>query len=111
MTPKQADDAVEDVLLIGAGCLVVLLSSPLVWLHYLILALPAVIALIRPQARWQWPALAACCRCHGPMDGLFGAPDAVPRATVAIAGLVLLFVLVVIELAAGQNHAGRQAGT
>jgi hypothetical protein len=27
---------------------------------------------------------------------------------VAIAGLALLFVLVLVEIAAGQNHAGRQ---
>jgi hypothetical protein len=101
--------AVEDLLLIGAGCLVVLLSSPLVWLHYLILALPAVVVLIRPQARRRWPALAAFVAvAMDPWTDPFGASDPVRQATVAIAGLVLLFVLVLIEIAAPQNHAGRQ---
>jgi hypothetical protein len=101
--------AVEDVLLIGAGCLVVLLSSPLVWLHYLILALPAVIVLLRPQARWRWPALAAFVAvAMDPWTDPFGASDPLRQATVAIAGLVLLFVLVLLEIASAQNHAGRQ---
>jgi len=101
--------AVEDLLLIGAGCLVVLLSSPLVWLHYLVLALPAVIVLLRPQARRRWPAIAAFVAvAMDPWTDLFGMPDPVRHATVAIAGLALLFVLVLVEIAAGQNHAGRQ---
>lgn len=51
---KRGDDAVP--LLIGVALLIYLLSSTLVWLHYLVLALPAGIALVREK---PWPAAVA----------------------------------------------------
>ena len=38
----------EDWLMVGAGCLIYLLSAPLVWIHYLLLTVPATIFLLRP---------------------------------------------------------------
>lgn len=38
----------EEALLIGAGCLVYLLSAPLVWQHYFLLAVPGLVLAFRP---------------------------------------------------------------
>jgi glycosyl transferase family 87 len=104
--------AVEDLLLIAAACLVVLLSSPLVWQHYLILALPSVVVLLRPEARWPWPAMAAFVAIAiDPWADLFGVADPVRQAPLVVAGLVVLFVLVLIEIAGGHKHAERQVET
>ena len=48
---KRADDA----LVIGLAILVYLISAPVVWLHYMVLALPLAIALLR----WRWTAAAS----------------------------------------------------
>jgi hypothetical protein len=37
-----------DMLMIVIGCLIYLISAPLVWLHYLLLAIPAILIVFRP---------------------------------------------------------------
>lgn len=48
--PGEAPDRefLEDVLVVGAGCLVYLLSAPLVWQHYFLLAVPTLVLSFRP---------------------------------------------------------------
>jgi hypothetical protein len=48
---KRADD----LLIVSAGLLIYLLSATVVWLHYMMLAIPAAIALLR----WRWTAVVA----------------------------------------------------
>ena len=49
MRSKRRDDA----LLVGLAILIYLISAPVVWLHYMVLALPLAIALMR----WRWTAI------------------------------------------------------
>jgi hypothetical protein len=100
--PVAADPrAADDILLIAGGCLLFLVSAPLVWQHYLILALPAVIVLLRPgYPRRQWLAIVAYVAIAiDPYADLFGITDPARQAPIVVAGIVLLFVLVVIEIA------------
>jgi len=41
----------EDLIMVATGCLIYLLSAPLVWVHYFVLALPIVFVIFRPQQR------------------------------------------------------------
>jgi Glycosyltransferase family 87 len=43
----------DDALLVGLAILIYLISAPVVWLHYMVLALPLAIALLR----WRWTAI------------------------------------------------------
>lgn len=46
----RSTPAHTDLLAIGLGCVIALLGSPLVWLHYLVLCLPLLTYLLRPAA-------------------------------------------------------------
>ena len=103
--PPEAG-AARDVAIVGAGCLVYLLSAPVVWLHYLLLALPAALAVLstsragidgvasRILAGLAWAAIAV-----DPAVDLAGMRDLPQQATLAAAGLLLLFVLTLREIA------------
>jgi hypothetical protein len=103
---SEAAGAMRDVAIVGAGCLVYLLSAPVVWLHYLLLALPAALAVLstsregidgvasRVLAGLAWAAIAI-----DPAVDLAGVRDLPQQATVAAAGLLLLFVLTLREIA------------
>lgn len=103
---SEAAGAMRDVAVVGAGCLVYLLSAPVVWLHYLLLALPAALAALstsregidgvasRALAGLAWAAIAI-----DPVVDLAGVRDLPQQATVAAAGLLLLFVLTLREIA------------
>jgi hypothetical protein len=43
------EDFLEDVAMVSTGALIFLLSSSLVWLHYFILVIPAIIYIFRPE--------------------------------------------------------------
>jgi len=45
---RDKKDLLNDMPMIIMGCLIYLISAPLVWLHYLILAIPAVLMIFRP---------------------------------------------------------------
>ncbi len=47
-----------DLLTIGLGCVIALLGSPLVWVHYLVLCIPLLAYLLRPAADDEPPAQA-----------------------------------------------------
>lgn len=44
---------IENTLLIAMGCIIMLLTSALVWLHYYLFTMPMILAALRP---WQQPA-------------------------------------------------------
>jgi glycosyl transferase family 87 len=97
--------AVEDLAAVGAGCLVYLLSSPMVWLHYMLLALPAALVLLRPPPGGQgasWRAALAVLALLGlavdPATQAFGPGSPEYQATVTSLSLLLLFVLLCGEM-------------
>jgi hypothetical protein len=67
----------------------VLLAAPLVWQHYLIRALPAVIVLLRSAAApWRWLALVAYVAVAiDPYAILFGMTDPARQAPIVVAGV------------------------
>ena len=46
-------DLFNDILIVSAGCLIYLLSAPLVWLHYYMLAVPSAIFMLRPAGYFK----------------------------------------------------------
>lgn len=105
----------DDAAVVAAGCLVYLLSAPLVWQHYLLLALPAVFVLLgrrRERGRrsgWQaLPAVVAFAAIAiDPYAELLQVHDLTRQATVVSAGLVVLFVLTLGELCRGARLGAR----
>ena len=94
--------AVEDVSALAAGILVYLLSAPIVWTHYLLLVLPAVLLLLRPGPGRERPALAVAALLAVAIDpwaDAFGVADLQHQALVVTLGLLVLFVLVCREMA------------
>jgi len=49
----------EDVLMVAVGCLIYLLSCPLVWLHYFVLTIPAALFILRPHITVSTPVTLA----------------------------------------------------
>jgi hypothetical protein len=98
--------AVEDMAAVGAGCLVYLLSSPMVWLHYMLLALPAALVLLRPPAggsrasfRVALAVLALVGLALDPVTQAFGLQRLKWQAAVTSSSLLLLFALLCAEMA------------
>jgi hypothetical protein len=90
-----------DLTVVAAGCLVFLISSPLVWLHYLILALPAALLLLGAGPRRQWLSVAGLAAVAiTPAGELLGVRDPIAGASIVLAGVVALFGLVLAEIAA-----------
>lgn len=96
----------------GLACAIPLLVSPLVWQHYLTLALPLALVLLRPGS----PAgpggrglalLAFSAVAIDPWSELFGLSAMATQATLVAAGLVLLGLLGLGELA----NVGRRSGS
>ena len=48
---RRQSDRIEYAQLIGMGCMIFLMVSPLVWLHYYVLAMPMLIVSLRPWSR------------------------------------------------------------
>ena len=96
----RANTAANDVPVVAAGCLVFLLSSPLVWLHYLLLALPAVVLLLRAPPRRQLLSVGALAAvAMSPFAELFSLRNSSAQGVLVLGGLVLLFGLVLLEIA------------
>jgi hypothetical protein len=101
----QPHPIVSDVPVVAAGCLVYMLSSPLVWLHYLILALPAVLYLLRARTTRLCLGLAAfTAMAVQPLDQLFE-PSTAGRMLAVIAGMLTLHALMLIEIVSPSHEA------
>ena len=106
-----ADDplraAAEDAAALGAGCFVYLLSAPLVWIHYLLLSLPAALLLLRDpdgvkladRVRVPLAGLALVAIAVDPVADLFQMYDMYQQSALTVAGVLTLFVLTLRELA------------
>jgi hypothetical protein len=97
--------AIEDTAAVAAGSLVYLLSAPMVWQHYLMLALPAVLLLLRPRREagfTPWPrvlaVLALLAIAVDPMTAAFGVRDLQHQAIVMSLALVSLLTLLCLEI-------------
>jgi hypothetical protein len=93
---------VDDGLVVGSGLLIYLLSSPVVWLHYMVLVIPLAIALLR----WRWTAVVALCAlaaiAEEPFEMVFRTP-VYPRDAMLIGpALVALFVCAVWRIGVPQ---------
>ena len=75
-------------LVVGLALLVYLLSATLVWLHYLVLALPAAIALIK---EWRWLAIAGLVFTGLDVFLFLGVRFPQTQALVLWTGLAILF--------------------
>jgi len=97
--------ALEDGAALAAGVLVYLLSAPIVWTHYLLLAVPAALLPLRPDEGLlpPWHAAAAAAALFAlaidPWADPLGVDDLRLQAIVAALALLLLFVLVCLRLA------------
>ena len=82
-------------------------SSPLVWIHYLLLALPAALLLLRDpngatiadRVRVPLAGLALVAIAVDPVADLFQMYDLYQQAALTVAGLLMLFVLTLREVA------------
>ena len=109
--PTGAHDAgramAADTTALSAGCLAYLLSAPLVWIHYLLLALPAALLLLRDSgegeprddARRVLASLALVAVAVDPVADLLRIYDMYQQAALTAAGLAVLFALTLRELA------------
>ena len=81
----------DDALLVGLAILIYLISAPVVWLHYMVLALPLAIALMR----WRWTAvislLALAVIAEVPFEWITRAPVYPHDATLITPALLALF--------------------
>ena len=98
--------AVEDTAAVAAGALVYLLSAPMVWLHYLLLALPAVLLVLRDGSRspgGAWPRVLAVAALAGiavdPLTAALGVRDLQHQAIVTSLALLSLFAVLCLEIA------------
>jgi hypothetical protein len=87
-----------DALVVGTGCLLFLLSAPLVWQHYFVLVLPSVMVLLGPpgvprptRTRLVLTAAAFVAVAITPYADLLGIGSLDAQAVVVDGGLVLLF--------------------
>jgi hypothetical protein len=97
--------AIEDTAAVATGSLVYLLSAPMVWQHYLLLALPGVILLLRDGGgapRRAWPRSVAVgillAIAVDPMTVAFGVRDLQHQAIAISLALVSLLVLLCLEM-------------
>ena len=101
----------EDTLLVGLGCLIYLLSAPLVWIHYYILAIPAIIFILRPIDNFgsqiskrnivisrTLSVFAVIMISLTPVQIFFGFKSPYHIAIMVVAGTFLLFILAMQEL-------------
>jgi len=109
------DGFLEDALLLGLGCLVYLISGRLVWMHYLVLAIPMALYLLRPRAAEKpgtapgilpYSLTTVTILLFGLTPFASGTLGAKGLALVLSAGLVVLYGLGIREVARPQDGPG-----
>jgi hypothetical protein len=106
---RGQDDFLRDSLLVGVGCLIYLMAGDLVWGHYYLLTIPALLFLLRPDekgqapgrqnfVRWVLALLTFLLLAANPIAVFytFKTPESI--ATILIVGTTLLFILVMETL-------------
>jgi hypothetical protein len=102
---RRERELVENAQLIGMGCLVHMMVSPLVWLHYYVLAIPMLIVAFRPWSRAPahgtlgimlqrlLPALVFLVLLDGPHWSLVDGDFFAAHATAMFTSIVILYFL------------------
>jgi hypothetical protein len=102
---RSGADATVPLRVAGLACAATLLASPLVWMHYAVLALPLGLALLRPGAP-AWAnaagAVALAAVAVDPWTAALGVADPARQAAGLAAGLALLFAAGTADLARTQ---------
>ncbi len=93
---RKADDA----LVAGVAIVIYLLAAPVVWLHYMLLALPLAIALLRWRATAIVSLIAVAMIAEVPFELLFRTPVYPNDAKLIAPALVALYVCGVWKIAA-----------
>ena len=100
----SATGPAADLPVLAAGCLILLLASPLVWLHYLCLAVPAVIVALSAPVPSRWLGLAATIAIAAdPWREPTGIENPLLTGTVAALGVGVLFALMLAEISTPQD--------
>jgi hypothetical protein len=101
-----------EVLAASAGLLMYLLSVKLVWLHYMLTLVPALLLLLSSTAAPAWrrwrtglAVLALLLLMVNPARHGLGITAAFPQGCLVAAGVLLLFILVLVELRLTRPHA------
>ncbi|HEX2834504.1 MAG TPA: glycosyltransferase 87 family protein [Thermoanaerobaculia bacterium] len=101
---------IDDLLIVAAGLLIYLLSATVVWLHYMVLAIPAALALLRGRGTAAVSIAALLLIAEEPFERL-AQTQAFPIETLLITpSLLALFVCVVWKLAASNDRPAAAAG-
>lgn len=96
---------VADASAVGLGCLVMLLASSLVWLHYMVMTIPMALVLLAPRPEGRRPfqaagaALAVLALAGSPLVALGVVESQAGAAGVVCAGALLLYALGLREVA------------
>jgi len=88
---SEADFTLIRYLAIGAGCALPLIASPLAWLHYYLLLLPALLCLVFPRFIKVWPSLIILI--------VMLAPEILGYAGVELSGLAIALIFIISALA------------
>jgi hypothetical protein len=100
-----------DLAVVSAGCLVLLLSSPLVWLHYLVLAIPAVIVALRAAGPRRWAGFLAFVAISGTVwRDILGLWTELLHGLAIVCGLLTLYALMLLEIARSSQEKGKGTG-
>ena len=106
---RARDGAAFDLVLVGLGATISVLTTDLVWLHYYLLCVPLSIVLLRPErrevgsaARWTMRAIALAGTMLVALEPFIRVLD-IPRPSAASpyvnAGALLLFLAAIFDLA------------
>jgi hypothetical protein len=109
-TTGPESEALSDVRAVAAGCLLMLLTSPLAWLHYYVMTIPILLVLLRPlgessvvpgviATRRVLPGLALVALAIDPLTNVGISLSASAQGLLVVLATVLLFALALRELA------------
>jgi hypothetical protein len=94
----------DDALIAGVGILIYLLSATVVWLHYMVLAVPVAIALMRWRGTAVVAVLSLILIAEEPFEMLVGKAAAPIEAWLIAPALAALFVCAVWKLSGEELH-------
>lgn len=99
----------------GLGCLVYLLSSPLVWAHYYILAIPSILTVYKLAKTidfkhnltrmffWMFLVTGISCVAFSPAASVIPVYNAAGAATLMIAGVLIIYLITLVFMIINQD--------